>query len=1007
MKFFPPFRLDPVNQCLWRDGESDRAERVTLSPKAYAILLLLVDHAGRLVTHEELLRAVWPDTFVQPEVLSRHVRDIRRVLGDSPKASSFIETLPKRGYRFIAPLAADPRGGEAGPASEDSRLVGRELPLDGLNEALRRMVAGERQVLFVTGELGIGKTALVEEFRRLAGRAVPNLQISRGQCIEGYGGKEAYYPVLEALGQLFRGPSGDALVRIVAEYAPTWLVQFPALVRQPHRQMLQREILGATRDRMVREFGEALERFAAVNPVLLILEDLQWADRSTVDLIAAVARRRSPARLMLIATSRALGLTSEDPFQALRRELVVHRLGREVELEPLSQGGVARFLAADPADDLARMVHRHSGGNPLFMVTILDHLFRRGVLSRPEGRWKLEVPLETLDDDIPETLRQIIEAQVGQLSRVERQVLEIASLSASTQFVIADVAAASDLEEIEFEEICAGLARRGRMIRSTGPHRFPDGGASHRYEFRHVLYRDVFYHRQAAGRRAVSHLRIGDGMEVRYAGRLNEVSAELAHHFSSGSDWLRAVNHLRISAETAERRLAHRDAAAVLERALELLGFLPGPDRMLHEIPILEKLGTAYRAASDRRAVEAYEMLAERAVRHGLLEIEARILADIAFPVSRASLDRYLDIIERTLVEGERLENPRLRTRTRASCHFLRIWAKGWNAVDAAAFETAFAEIRATERPLLLAPYLILRGALQCVTSRYREAHRATVESFTILFETEVRNPFIGIALQKNWLFLVWSLIFAGEWGQAQREIESALRMMEENGDFARAQAFRLCQAWFHLEALDFEGVLEICEAVTLSLGNPAGIYPVRFPLALAGLAEREFGNFETALDHLLTARADMERQKTVFDWYWAVIIESALAEIRLAQGDLAGAVGQAERFLDLAMASPERTWQARALETGVRVALANDDREHAESLLRRAFEVMEGYETPLAEWRVHAAAAEFHRVTGNPERHVFHRQAARAGIFRLAESLPEESRLRRIFLSRLKNLVE
>src|ERR1700675_2346444 len=103
MKEFPPFRLDTVNQCLWR-VDAGNEERVRLTPKAFAVLRYLADHAGRLVTQDELLNALWPDTYVQPEVLKSHILVIRQALGDRPNNPQFIETLPKRGYQFIAPV---------------------------------------------------------------------------------------------------------------------------------------------------------------------------------------------------------------------------------------------------------------------------------------------------------------------------------------------------------------------------------------------------------------------------------------------------------------------------------------------------------------------------------------------------------------------------------------------------------------------------------------------------------------------------------------------------------------------------------------------------------------------------------------------------------------------------------------------------------------------------------------------------------------------------------------
>src|ERR1700677_4559181 len=189
MKEFPPFRLDKVNQCLWRRKDSGKEERVLLRPTPFSILRYLVDHAGRLVTQDELLDAVWPNTNVQPEVLKRHILDIRNALGDDPKRPVFIETLPRRGYQFIAPIIDGIGEGASGEVVEpvgpgQHRLVGRDRPLGELREYLRRALGGQRQIVFVSGEPGIGKTSLVDEFQRQA--AVDALRNARGQCVEGY-----------------------------------------------------------------------------------------------------------------------------------------------------------------------------------------------------------------------------------------------------------------------------------------------------------------------------------------------------------------------------------------------------------------------------------------------------------------------------------------------------------------------------------------------------------------------------------------------------------------------------------------------------------------------------------------------------------------------------------------------------------------------------------------------------------------------------------------------------
>src|SRR5262249_46303151 len=201
-------------------------------------------------------------------------------------------------------------------------------------------------VMFVSGEPGIGKTALIDAFQQQALAAVPGLRLARGQCLEGYGGMEAYYPMLEALGQLCREAGGAAVVEMLATQAPTWLGQFPSLLTRAHRETLQRELQGATRERMLREMAGLLEALTADRPALLVFEDLQWVDPATVDVLAALARRRVPAQLLLVGAYRPGDVAGSDhPLQALTPDLRVHQLCQELAVEALCEVDVAAYLA--------------------------------------------------------------------------------------------------------------------------------------------------------------------------------------------------------------------------------------------------------------------------------------------------------------------------------------------------------------------------------------------------------------------------------------------------------------------------------------------------------------------------------------------------------------------------------------------------------------------------------------------------------------------------------------
>ena len=1005
MKEFPPFHLDTVNQCLWRGWDRTDQERVVLTPRAYALLRYLVEHPGRLLTHAELLDALWPNTHVQPEVLKSHIFEVRTALGDDSKKPLFIETLPRRWYRFIAPVSDGAVPGLS-VASATGRLVGRDRPLAALREALQRAVKGEPQIVFVTGEPGIGKTALVDEFQRQAALDIPNLGIGRGQCIEAYGSKEAYYPMLEALGQLCRGSGGHTIVDTLARQAPTWLVQFPAMLTREHRETLHRELLGATRERMLREIGEALEAIASRTPLLLVFEDLQWVDHSTADLISVLARRRMPAPLMLLATYRPTDVALPDhPLKALKPDLSLRRLCREVALEPLGEEDVAEYLATESSqgplpDDLARLLHRHSEGNPLFLVAVLDHMTERGFILRDRERWRLTVALEDIDLAVPENLRLVIDAQIERLTSEEQRALEVASATAGPSSSVIARAAASELDPDVFEELCDRLARRNHIVRSAGSLDLPDGTTSPAYEFVHALYREVVYRRMPAGRRTRLHRHIGEWGESLYASQPHEAAPWLAYQFESAADWARAIAYLRLVAETAARRHAPREAAAILQHALHLSTKLPEPERATRETGILEQLAAMYVVSFDTRAVDTFEALAARAASRGFIDVEVKALIDMVYPLSWTDAERSLQVIDRALRLSAHQSDPLQRARTRASCLVRRIWAGGWNPQDAEDCRQALEEIRRSGDRLMVASHLIEFNFIRWISSEYRAARHDAVESLAILADARVETPYLSFAHWLSHFTLPWSLLFLGEWGEALQTLAAESTLAAKNGERYHAQTLQLYRAWIHLHAMDFPAVLETCGSVLPSFDDPASGPWRRFGLALAGSAEAASGRYEAAEQHLLAARGEMDRRPLIHDWYSRMILEGALSELWLARRDLAQARLEAERFLELTRATAERTWQALAWDTNARVATAEGDFNRAQSCIGHALSAMEGFEVPLAAWRAHGTAAELYARRGNDAAAEQHRASSRATILRLADSLPLDEPLRARFLS-------
>ena len=233
--------------------------------------------------------------------------------------------------------------------------------------------------------------------------------------MEQYGAGEGYLPVLEAPGRWATTPEG-AVVEILRRYAPTWLVQLPALLTDPDLDAVQRRAQGATRERMLRELVEAVDVLSRNAPLVLVLEDLHWSDSATVDLLGMLARRREPARVLVLGTYRPADVANRaHPLRAMKQELQLHGHCEELPLEFLSVAAVGEYLAGRfPRHrfppELAGVLHRNTDGNPLFVVNTVDYLIARGS-SGARRAVRLSVPVDEIAHGIPETLAQLVRSR--------------------------------------------------------------------------------------------------------------------------------------------------------------------------------------------------------------------------------------------------------------------------------------------------------------------------------------------------------------------------------------------------------------------------------------------------------------------------------------------------------------------------------------------------------------------------------------------------------------------
>ena len=600
---FGAFRFDARTGQLWRDGSE-----VKLTPRAAAVLHMLAERAQELVTKQELSDRVWGGMAVGDDALTSCIQELRSALGDDARRPRAIETRHRRGYRLMVPATAVvDRGGGAASSSvlmpEPSHLVGRIAELEELVRGFDRAQSGHRQVVFVTGEPGIGKSSLADAFLEQL-RTAHAVRIAHGQCLDHHGFGEPYLPLIEALTRLAGGRDGAAVKQILSAQAPSWLSQMPALWTRSERSALATRGR-PTRERMMRELTLAVEAIASDEPLLLKLEDIHWSDASTLDWLAHVARRPEPTRLMVLATFRPTdAAAARGGLSGLMTELALHGQCREIALVPLGLKAIESYLEARLGDDdaklraMAPLLLERTGGNPLFMTSIVNQLAQQQLPRRTQAAIVA----------IPHDVRRFIDRQIDELTDSDRNLLTAASVI-RREFATTAVAAALESDADQVEIACARLARQGVFVVKSGSTTWPDGSGAELYAFRHDLYRELLYDRLPATRRALCHARVGRRLEAAWAGRLDAIASELAEHFERGNEPARAVPHHQRAADKAMRRSANEEAIGHLRRALDAIGHVAGEvERTRVEVELLIALGAAFFAIRGFGAPEVLEV---------------------------------------------------------------------------------------------------------------------------------------------------------------------------------------------------------------------------------------------------------------------------------------------------------------------------------------------------------------------------------------------------------------
>ena len=468
--------------------------------------------------------------------------------------------------------------------------VGREQSLEQLELAFESVRQERGLLLCVAGEAGIGKTTLVETYLEQV-RAQETSFVARGRCSERLAGGDAYGPFLEALGELLANRTAEQLLK---DRAPSWYEQVkPGAVGDGaprgarSQELLKRELSG---------FFEAL---SAIRPLIVFLDDLHWADASTVDVLAYLADRFDKLKVLFVATYRPEDLQlRKSPFLEVRRDLQARHCCTEVRLPFLTREDVERYLELQfpghrlPAE-LARLIHQKTEGTPLFIADLVRYLRDQRIVAEIDGAWCLAGSLTDIEGQLPESIRAMIDRKISLLDAEARRLLAAASIEGAV-FHAATLAKVLSLDSGDVEEQLDSLWHVHALIEPMEETELPDGTFTMKYRFVHVLYQNSLFQNLTLTRRASMSRATAEALVEFHGDKGGNVASTLALLFEVARDPRRSATFFKIAADNASRVFAFREAASLARRGLELTRTLPDDEtRAAIELDLCLTVGPA------------------------------------------------------------------------------------------------------------------------------------------------------------------------------------------------------------------------------------------------------------------------------------------------------------------------------------------------------------------------------------------------------------------------------
>jgi eukaryotic-like serine/threonine-protein kinase len=629
-------------QALGRPPER-RADLYSLGVMMYEMVTgrvpFLGDDAVAVVTQHINTAPVAP-SWHNPKVPKALESLILRLLAKAPEDRPESAAAVGRIVREIATAAAPIAELAMEPANPLDRLaagvfVGRVREVDALRSALDDVLAGSGRLVLLVGEPGIGKTRTAEELTTYA--RLRNAEVLTGRCYESEGAP-AYWPWVQIIRAYLQEREADELAAVmgpgaadIAQVVPEVRERLPDLPAPPALEAEQ------ARFRLFDSISTFLRSATTHRPLVLVLDDLHWADKPSLLLLQFVARGLRQGRLLVLATYRDVELSRKHPLSETLAELSREHLSQRIRLRGLGEGDVARFIeitaGKPPPRALVSAVYRQTEGNPFFVNEVVRLLVSEGRLDEVKD-------VSPADIAIPESVKEVIGRRLDRLSPECNEVLSIAAVI-GREFGINVLERVRELSLSLFERLRESGVTVVERVKETGLN-LPDkvnelfrdrvleaieeataariiGEVAHapgRYSFSHGLIRETLYSELPTTRRVRLHRQVGEILERLYEPAPESHLAELAYHFfeaSPGGNVAKAVDYARRAGEHATALVAYEEAAGHYERAMQALDLMDSVDE-LQRCDLLVALGEAQARAGDTlKAQRTFRQAAELA----------------------------------------------------------------------------------------------------------------------------------------------------------------------------------------------------------------------------------------------------------------------------------------------------------------------------------------------------------------------------------------------------------